>query len=121
MKYILTESQVEKLDAEKKADVIYRLLKSVYPENYESVDSNDDIDVYDNEKNENLLFYYRFDEDEIYVGLHFINSLFEITKIPFLDYDEVKHNEREMFNKIMKIFAKKYFGWDVKYVYFHWY
>lgn len=121
MKYIITESQDERQKNEKKADLVYKMLNKIFPENYESVDSNEDIELYDNETNENLLFYYRFDGKEFYVGVYFISTLYESTKVDFFDYEMVKYENREMFNNIMKIFAKKYYGWNVDFVYFHWY
>lgn len=121
MKIIISENQLNQLDLEKKSDLLYKLIQSFYPNNYESDNSNNETEVFDDEDEGNLLFYYNFDTKEFYVGTLFINSLFEATGLPFLDYTEVRTNKRGMFNSLIKVFAKRHYGWDVNSVWFHWY
>lgn len=128
MKYIIKETQLNlnnSEDLERKADILHKLFITFYPENYEwdtETDSmSSDIEIYDDESKSNLLFYYRWDTQEFYIGANFIHNLYKKTNLPFLDYAEVKTNKREMFEKIIKIFSKKYFGWYVKKVFFHFY
>lgn len=123
MKYIVNESQLSDLESEKKADILYKLLQRMYPNNY--IDYNEDklissdIDII---SGDDLLFFYNSKLKEFYIGTFFINEIFDKTGLPFFDYVEIQEEEnREMFNELVKTFAKKYYGWNVDTVYFHYY
>ena len=68
MKFIITESQDEMIKLEKQSDILYKLFKTIYPDNYlEEVPTNrgDETEVYSNEEKDELLFYYVFKESYI--------------------------------------------------------
>ena len=121
MKFIISEEQEDLVKLEKNSDILYKLLNVFYPENYEYETSNDTTEVFDDEDNENLLFFYDFESKEFYVGVSFVNKLFELTGLPFLDFTSVRTNKREMFDNLIKVFAKRHYGWNVDDVHFHWY
>lgn len=121
MKYIISESQDEKLNLEKKADIFYKLLQSFYPKNYKEYSEDGYIGVYDTPNKQKLLFYFDLLHKEFVIGGLMVNEFFKVTNLPFLDYSTIRTNKREMFDNIMKIFSKKYYGWnpiDVKFHYF---
>ena len=120
MKYIITEEQEDLVKLEKNSDILFKLMNVFYPENYEYETSNDTTEVYKNEDNDELLFYYDWDDKEFVIGVRFIDELFKKTGVPFLDYTEVKTNKREMFDELIKVFAKRHYGWNVDKVHFHW-
>lgn len=122
MKIIITENQSNQLGLENKADVLYKLIQLFFPENYESyIESVDQTEVFDSENDNLLLFYYTWKTKEFYIGGTFIHYLFESTGLPFLNIDKVRVEEREMFNNLIKVFAKRHYGWNVDKVWFHWY
>ena len=125
MKIIITENQINLLDLEKKSDILYKLLYSFYPENYESYsESSDQTEVFDSEDEGNLLFYYDWERKEFYVGANFIDDLFNSTSLPFLNVHNLINKDkssRDSFNNLIKVFAKRHYGLDVNSVWFHWY
>ena len=120
MKLIITEKQANQLGLENKSDVLYKLMMLFFPENYESETSNNETTVFDDEDTENMLFYYDFDTKEFYVWTEFIRILYQSTGLPFLNIDKVLSEEREGFEELIKVFAKRYYGWNVDKVWFHW-
>ena len=124
MKLILEESQVNNMSEEKKADALYFLMNAYFPDNFEEDEWRGDSNVIagrNDESDGRMLFYYRWDTKEFYMGIHFLEELHEKSGLFFLDYTEVRTNKRELFLNIIKAFAKKYYGWDVNTVLFHWY
>lgn len=122
MKIIITENQSNQLGLETKADVLHKLMMLFFPENYESyAESVDQTEVFDSENENLLLFYYTFETKEFYIGGTFIDYLFKSTGLPFLNIDKVRVEEREMFNNLIKVFAKRHYGWNVDKVWLHWY
>ena len=121
MKVIISETQINNIGLDKKADAIYYLMNSLYPNNREEYnETTDDTNIYGDESEDYLLLYYRWNDNDLYVGISFINDLFSRTGLPFLNYEEIRTNKREMFNDIIKIFAKRHYGWNVRNVLFHW-
>lgn len=125
MKFIVSESQMDLIKLEKKVDAMYRVIGIAYPELYEWDRTGvfEQIEVFSNKDKDTLLFYYDYDRKEFYVGMEFLDRLFEISGLKFLEYNLIDTNNdtREKFDVMIKLFAKKYYGWDVKKVYFHWY
>ena len=124
MKFIIRESQINSMDEEKKAYILSDMIDIFYPDLF--IEDDDTLghysNVYDNKEDmEELLYYYDWERKEFYVGVHVIDKLYQKTGAPFLDYDQVNTNKMEMFDKIIKIFAKKDYGWNVDKVFFHWY
>ena len=108
MKYIVSESQLSDLESEKKADILHRLLQRIFPNNYinynEDIPHSSDIDII---SGDDLLFYYNSKLKEFYIGIFFINEIFDKTGLPFFDYVEIQEEEnREIFNELVKTFAK---------------
>lgn len=122
MKYIITEEQENLVKLEKYSDLIYKLMNVLYPENSEYyLTSLDTIFVYENYNKNNLFFFYNLDKKQFTIGGIFMEELFEITGLPFLNYTEVKNNNREMFDNLIKVFAKRHYNWDVKEVDLRWF
>lgn len=122
MKFIITESQFNLVGLEKKSDLLYKLMQSFFPENYEYENSNNETEVFANENNIELLFFYDWDTKAFHIGANFINELYEATEIPFLNVAEAQRiQNRPMFDELMKVFAKRHYGWDVNKVWFHFY
>lgn len=120
MKIIITESQSDNLSLEKRADIIYKLIKTLYPKNEISLTKLGDYDVYDNHDEERLLFYFKPKFGEFYMGALVLNELYKITGLPFFEYQNIKEN-RSTFDEVMKIFARKYYGWRPSEIFFHFY
>lgn len=122
MKIIISENQVNQLGLENKADALHKLILLFFPENYELYsESIGQTEVFDSEDENLLLFYYAWKPKEFYIGGTFIHYLFESTGLPFLNIDKVRVEEREMFDNLIKVFAKRHYGWNVDKVWFHWY
>jgi hypothetical protein len=129
MKFIITESQDEMLKLERQSDVLYKLFEVMYPDNYEVVkESNsrygdDETEVYSNEERDQLLFYYKWRNKEFYIGTNFIDELYNISLIDFLNPElmEPGSYDREEFDNMIKVFAKRHYGWSVNKVWLHWY
>lgn len=128
MKFIITESQDEMIKLEKQSDILYKLFKTIYPDNYlEEVSTNrgDETEVYSNEEKDELLFYYVFKEKKFYIGTDFIEKIYKLTLLNFLDIDSITKtptsSKRDEFDAMIKVFAKRHYGWNVDLVYFHWY
>lgn len=127
MKFIITESQDEMLKLEKQSDILYKLFKHIYPDNYlEDVVNvrGNETEVYSNEEKDELLFYYVWKQNEIYIGTEFINEIYKLTFLNFLDLELIMKpmsSERDEFDNIIKVFARRHYGWNVDLVYFHWY
>ena len=122
MKYIITEEQEDLVKLEKNADILYKLLNAFYPENFEYYQTSlDTIYVYENHNKNNLLFFYNLDEKHFFIGGIFMEELFEMTGLPFLNYTDVKTNNREMFDNLIKVFAKRHYDWDVEEVDLRWF
>lgn len=116
MKYIITEQQSENLEKSliKKSDRIFDIFTMIYPD-YEifGYEFNAVSEVYGDE--DTLIFMYRWVREEFLVSAEFINKIEDwIGKI----YDE---NNKEMFDKLFTVFAKRHFGWNVEYVGIHYY
>jgi hypothetical protein len=121
MKYIISESQLNSLDLEKMSDVLYKLIQVRYPKNYDYYNESQNVTDVLTEEDGELLFYYNWDRKEFYIGKSQMTDLYEMTGLPFLEYEEMRTNKRGMFNKLMMVFAKQHYGWDVDTVFFHWY
>ena len=121
MKYLITESQLNKF--EKRSDLLYKLFESYYPDHYEYETSDDEVTVYDNEDNNNILYYYKWDDKEFYMGATVIINFFKFTHLPFLNVDVIMGDpkKRVEFDNTIKTFANRYYGWGVDKVWFHWY
>lgn len=116
MKYIITEQQSDNLEKslEKKSDIIFDIFTMLYPD-YEifGYEFNAVSEVYGDE--DTLIFMYRWGREEFLVSAEFLNTLGDwIGNV----YDE---NNREMFEKLFTVFAKRHFGWNVEYVGIHYY
>ena len=124
---MITESQDEMLKLEKKSDILYKLFNHIYPDNYleDVVNVRDnETEVYSNEEKDELLFYYVWKQNEIYIGTEFINKIYKLTFLNFLDLELIMKPmsyERDEFDNIIKVFARRHYGWNVDLVYFHWY
>lgn len=126
MKYIISESQVSSFNPESIADIMYKMLNLFYPKNYKFLDESNPMsptyDVISKEHDgDELLFFFKIKKKEIVIGIDFLEKLFEVSGLPIFDYTEVKTNKRGMFDEAVKIFAKKYYGWDIIKTHFHWY
>ena len=127
MKFIITESQDEMLKLERQSDVLYKLFEVMYPDNYEVVKESsrygDETEVYSNEERDQLLFYYKWRNKEFYIGTNFIDELYNISLIDFLNPElmEPGSPDREEFDNMIKVFAKRHYGWSVNKVWLHWY
>lgn len=129
MKFIITESQANLLSLDKISDIMYKLFETIYPDNYEVVIeslsrySGNETEVYSNEERDQLLFYYKWKEKEFYIGTTFIQELYDIIHLHFLNPEllEIGSPEREEFDNMIKVFAKRHYGWTVDKVWFHWY
>jgi hypothetical protein len=116
MKYIITEQQSDNLEKslEKKSDMIFDIFKMLYPdyeETYLGYTNETEVKSEDDE----LLFFFRWGRKEFLVSAEFLNTLGDwIGNV----YDE---NNREMFEKLFTVFAKRHFGWNVEYVGIHYY
>ena len=135
MKFIISESQDRLVKLERLSDLMYNLTKTSYPDLYEHDKSeydpenysNEDaeIEVYSNYDKDLLLFYYQYDKKAFYVGIDFLNELYSVTKIDVFDFDKIVDDKntiggRRGFDDMIKLFAKKYYGWDVNNIWFHW-
>ena len=127
MKFIITESQDEMLKLEKQSDILYKLFKHIYPDNYlEDVVNvrGNETEVYSNEEKDELLFYYVWEQNKFYIGYEFINKIYKLTFLNFLDLELIMKpmsSERDEFDNIIEVFARRHYGWNVDLVYFHWY
>ena len=129
MKFIITESQDEMLKLERQSDILYKLFETMYPDNYEVVKEypsryyEDETEVYSNEDRDQLLFYYKWTHREFYIGLIFIKELYDVTHLDFLNMNLIERHspEREEFDNMIKVFAKRHYGWTVNKVWLHWY
>lgn len=126
MKFIITESQTNLLSLERQSDIMYKLLQSLYPNNYiddssDYMDNGNDSSVYSDEDSEQLLFFYKWDEKEFYVGINFMEEFYNLTKLDIFNYNLIKQQDRERFTELIKVFAKRHYGWNVDKVWFHWY
>lgn len=135
MKFIISESQDRLVKLEKLSDLMYNLTKTLYPDLYEHDKSeyypenysNEDaeIEVYSNYDKDLLLFYYRYDEKAFYIGADFLDELYSVTKLDVFDIDNIINDRdiiggRRGFDDMIKLFAKRHYGWDVNNVWFHW-
>ena len=118
MKYIIKESQI---NFEMRSDALYKLIQLYYPNNYEYDASDTMSEVYEDDSKEFLLFYYDWDSKGFYISEELILNLFENTALPFFNLTEIKLDNRETFDNMIKVFAKRYYGWNVNKVWFHWY
>jgi len=126
MKFVITESQDEMLKLERQSDILYKLFEMMYPDNYEVVKESrygDETEVYSNEERDQLLFYYKWRNKEFYIGTNFIDELYNISLIDFLNPElmEPGSYDREEFDNMIKVFAKRHYGWSVNKVWLHWY
>lgn len=126
MKFIITESQDEMLKLEKQSDILYKLFEAMYPDNYDVVKESrygDETEVYSNEERDQLLFYYKWRNKEFYIGTTFIDELYNISHIDFLNPELMERGspDREEFDNMIKVFAKRHYGWTVNKVWLHWY
>ena len=135
MKFIISESQDRLVKLERLSDLMYNLTKTSYPDLYEHDKSeydpenysNEDaeIEVYSNYDKDLLLFYYQYDKKEFYIGADFLDELYSVTKLDVFDIDKIIDDKnviggRRGFDDMIKLFAKKHYGWDVNNVWFHW-
>lgn len=125
MKFLITETQSGLLGLEKISDIMYKFLISMYPENYKVNEKNRTV-VYSNKDYEYILFFYYWDDWDFYIAGDFILELFNVTGISLFNINELfnyqtgNKKDRETFNELMKVFAKRHYGWDVNKVWFHW-
>ena len=123
MKFLITETQSELLGLEKMSDIMYKFLISMYPENYETTEKNQNV-IYSNKDDEYILFYYDWDDNDFFIRADFIVDIFNVTGISLFNVHELisgNRKDRETFNELMKVFAKRHYGWNVDKVWFHWY
>lgn len=123
MKFLITEIQNKMIGIDRKSDIIHQFLITMYPENYQYENNNNETIVHPNEESKRMLFYYDWDDKDFYIETDFINEIFDVTGIELFNVHELTSNieYRETFNEIIKLFAKKNYGWNVKRVWFHWY
>ena len=131
MKFIITESQDEMLKLERQSDILYKLFEAMYPDNYDVVKEHpsrygqdeDETEMYSNEERDQLLFYYKWRHREFYIGTTFIQELYDITHLDFLNPELLERGspEREEFDNMIEVFAKRHYGWTVNKVWLHWY
>ena len=122
MKYIITESQYDDAKYVGLSKLMHKLIETEYPFIYDDTAIyRDDIEYYSQPEDGELLFYYNPDEKDFYVGANFLMVLFNATKVDLFNPHEAYKNKREEFNKLIKVFAKLYYGYDVKNVWFHFY
>jgi len=118
MIFIISESKINSLGLEHKSDILYELIKSMYPNFYEGETENiHHLDFY-SEEDGDLLFFYNYRDKKIYIGTNFLNTLYEMTGLPFLNIDNVIEN-RDSFDDLIKVFFKRHFGYNAEKVYLH--
>ena len=118
MKFIISESKINSLSLEQKSDILYKLIQSMYPNFYEDETENiHHLNFYSEEVGD-LLFFYNYKDKQIYIGVNFLNTLYEMTGLPFLNIDNVIEN-RDSFNDLIKVFFKRHFGYNAEKVYLH--
>jgi len=118
MKVIISESKIESLSFEQKSDILYKLIRSLYPNIYEDETENIHHLNFYSEEDGDLLFYYDYEDKKIYIGTYFLNTLYEMTGLPFLNIDNIIEN-RDSFNDLMKVFFKRHYGYNAEKVYLH--
>ena len=129
MKFIITESQANLLSLDKISDIMYKLFETMYPDNYAVVKEypsryyEDETEVYSNEDRDQLLFYYKWTHREFYIGTTLIQELYDIIHLHILNPEllEIGSPERDEFDELIKVFARRHYGWTVNKVWLHWY
>ena len=106
MKVIISESKIESLSFEQKSDILYKLIRSLYPNIYEDETENIHHLNFYSEEDGDLLFYYDYEDKKIYIGTYFLNI------------DNIIEN-RDSFNDLMKVFFKRHYGYNAEKVYLH--
>ena len=120
MKFIIKENQLNKVSLKKKGELLSKLTDTFYPSLEQKETNGEDIDFFG--PNDELIFYFRPKSGEFFIGLNFINKLYSVTGLPFLEYESVKTNRRDEFDNIVREFVKYHFGFsNVEDIYFHWY
>lgn len=122
MKFIITENQNNEI-LNRASDLIFSVFKSEYPEFSDQYsESKDETEICDNEDCDTLIFYYLWDDKEFYFSSYFAEKLYEMTGLEFFDLDFTRESNienRKKFDEIVKVFAKRHFGFDVKKVWLH--
>lgn len=118
MKFIITESQANLLSLEKISDIMKQSINVLYPDNY--LDDNNSI-VFSNEDEDGILFYNRWKKKEFYIGAELVEELYNMIGLSIFDMDPRNVKNRDEFDELIKVFARRHYGWTVDKVWFHWY
>lgn len=105
---------------EKNSDLIFKVMNTMYPNIYDYFDEDSKVEetkVYDEVDGE-LLFFFMWDDNSFYISYDFIDNMFSVTGFSFLDLDVIQE-DLESFYELIKVFAKRHYGWNVNDVYFY--
>jgi hypothetical protein len=119
MKFIISESKIDSLSLENKSDIFYKLINVMFPNLYEDESEDGELLNFYSEEDGDLLFYYDYQRKEFYVGGNFLEKVYELTGLPFLNVEENISKNRKMFDELMKVFFKRHYGYSPEKVYFH--